>query len=376
MYDAIIVGARCAGSPTGMLLARKGYKVLVVDRATFPSDILSTHAFAGDATERLAKWGILDRLLATDVTRCKQGLVIWIDGAPNVLNFGESAFPAIAPRRTILDQLLIDCARESGAEVREAFSVQELLWENGSVVGIRGQMRDGTLVDEHARIVIGADGKYSRVAKAVAAEEYNPLPARNCGYYSYYSGVTEADQMEFHSSAAGGAAALFPTNSGQVCLMAGWPIDRWDEMKKDPEGNMEASWALLPELTERLRNKKREDRIMGWSGYTSYYKKPFGPGWALVGDAGYLKDPTLGQGINDCFRDAEYLSDALDEGFSGRQDLQAALAGYQQRRDTETGPIYMINDLMSQGLTPETINFMKQMIEMQIAQQAAAPVPA
>lgn len=376
MYDAIIVGARCAGSPTGMLLAQKGYKVLVVDRMTFPSDILSTHAFAGDAAERLHKWGLLDRVLATGVTQCKGGLSIWLDQEEFKLSFGPSPYPNIAPRRTVLDKILVDAAREAGAEVREGFSMQELLVEDGRVVGVRGQTADNPEVIERARVVIGADGKYSHVAKAVAAVEYNTIPPRNCAYYSYYSGVAEADGMEFHGNTGGGFAALFPTNDGQVCLAAGWPVEEWEERKKDPEKSMEESCAQLPELQERLKNKKREDRIMGWPGYTSYYRKPYGPGWALVGDAGYLKDPTLGQGINDCFRDAEYLSEALDAAFSGREEMEAAMATYQKRRDDETGAVYALNDLMSQGFTKEKLLMMQQMIQMQAQMQQAAAAGA
>ncbi len=374
MYDAIIIGARCAGSPTGMLLARKGYNVLVVDRATFPSDILSTHAFAGDATDRLHKWGLLDRVLATGVTQCGGGLTIWLDQEPYEFNFGPSPHPTIAPRRTYLDQILVDAAREAGAEVREGFSVQEILIEDGVVTGVRGQLKDGSTVIEKAKVVIGADGKYSHLAKAVGAQEYNTLPPRNCAYYSYYSGVKDSTQLEFHGNTGGGFAGLFPTNDGLVCVAAGWPVELWEEKKKDPEKSMEESWAALPELTERMKDKKREDRIMGWPGYTSYYRKPFGPGWILVGDAGYLKDPTLGQGINDCFRDAEYVSEALDAAWSGREDLYAALAAYQQKRDMETGAIYALNDLLSQGFTKEKLLMMRQAIEMQIAmaEQAAA----
>jgi flavin-dependent dehydrogenase len=370
MFDAIVVGARCAGSPTGMLLARKGYEVLVVDRATFPSDVLSTAAFAGDAAERMHRWGLLDRLLATGVTQCEPGLVIWTDGER--FDFGlPGTFPSIAPRRTYLDKILVDAAREAGAEVREGFSVQEILFDGDRVVGVRG-VHKGEEVTEHAKVVIGADGKNSRVAKAVGVEDYNVLPMRNCGYYSYYSGITDSTRMEFHGVTGGYAAAVFPTNDGQVCLMAGWPIDQWERVKKDPEASMEEAWAQIPELQERLKDKKRENRIMGWSGYTSYYRKPYGPGWALVGDAGYLKDPTLGQGINDCFRDAEYLAEALDAGWSGRQDMEAALAEYQKKRDTETGPVYALNDLISQGFTKEKLLFLQEAVKMQAQAQAAS----
>ena len=376
MYDAIIIGARCGGSPTGMLLAQKGYNVLVVDRMTFPSDILSTHALTGDGPDRLQRWGLWEKVLATGPTLCEPSLTIWLDGEPHALGFsGDNPPPGvynIAPRRTYLDKILVDAARDAGAEVREGFSVEALVWDGDSVVGVTGHGSDGVGREERARIVIGADGKYSRLAREVKPQEYNTIPPRNCAYYSYYSGVADATRMEFHGVSNGeGFAALFPTNDNTVCLVAGWPVEQFEEKRKDPEAAMEAAWAAIPSLAPRLKNKKREDRVMGWSGYTSYYRKPFGPGWALVGDAGYLKDPTLGQGINDCFRDAEYLSEAIDAGFSGRQDLESAMAGYQQRRDMETGGIYALNDLLSQGFTIERLGVLQQAMQMQ-AQMAAA----
>jgi 2-polyprenyl-6-methoxyphenol hydroxylase-like FAD-dependent oxidoreductase len=371
MYDAIVVGARCAGSPTGMLLARKGYKVLVVDRSTFPSDTLSTHVMAGDSVFRLHTWGLLDRVMATGPTNCKPGLVFWIDQVSYEVQFPPSPLPRIAPRRTYLDNILVQAAREAGAEVRQGVSMQELLLEDGKVVGIRAQTaQGGELFEERARIVIGADGRNSHVAKAVGAQEYNHLPPRICAYYAYYSGVKEADRIEFHNNTGGPAVAIFPTNDNQVCLAVIWPIDQWDACKKDPEKAIEAACAGLPELTDRLKDKKREERVMGWGGYTSFYRKPYGPGWALLGDAGYLKDSTLGQGINDCFRDADLLSEALDAAWSGREELDAALAAYQQRRDAETGGIYALNDLLSQGITKEKVAILQQAITMAAAAAA------
>jgi flavin-dependent dehydrogenase len=349
MYDAIVVGARCAGSPTAMLLARKGYRVLVVDRATFPSDALSTHAMGGDCGERLDRWGLLDRVLATGCPQVK-GFAMKSEGVGfEMPNTGP--YPLIAPRRTLLDKILVDAAREAGAEVREGFSVRALTTEDGRVTGISGVDASGAEVTEEARIVIGADGRNSFVARRVAAEEYDTLPARGVAYYSYWSGFAAPDWFEIHFAPGSHGVFVFPTNDNLVCLGAGFPIAEFERVKAGPEAAMMAAIAATPAVADRARNAKREERLMGWSGYESYYRKPFGPGWALVGDAGYLKDPTLGQGINDCFRDAEYLSEALDAAWSGRADVDAALAAYQQRRDTETAQIYRINDLVSSGNT-------------------------
>src|SRR5262245_52020984 len=188
-YDAIIVGARCAGAPTAMLLARKGYKVLVVDRATFPSDTISTHVVHPPAVAALARWGLLDRLIATGCPPIDTYVFDFgpfaITGSPAV----DGARVAYCPRRTVLRKLLVDAAAEAGAEVREGFAVEEVLIHDGRVTGIRGHGASGTAVTERARVVIGADGRYSRVASAVQARMYNEQPPLLCGYYAYWSGL-------------------------------------------------------------------------------------------------------------------------------------------------------------------------------------------
>src|SRR5215218_5108220 len=175
-YDAIVVGARCAGSPTAMLLARKGYRVLVVDRATFPSDTLSTHVLQPLAVRALERWGLAARLVATGCppihTYSFDFGAFTLAGTPGT----DGAPVAYCPRRIVLDKLLVDGAAESGAEIREAFTVDEVLFEDGSVVGIKGHSKGAAAVTERARVVIGADGRHSLVAAAVKAEHYNDKP--------------------------------------------------------------------------------------------------------------------------------------------------------------------------------------------------------
>jgi 2-polyprenyl-6-methoxyphenol hydroxylase-like FAD-dependent oxidoreductase len=172
-YDAIVVGARCAGSPTAMLLARKGYKVLVVDRATFPSDTVSTHIVHPPGVAALRRWGLLDRLVATGCppidTYAFDFGPFTLAGAPGT----DEAPVAYGPRRTVLDKLLVDAASEAGAEVRERFTVEEVVVEDGQVTGVRGHGRGGRTVTERARVVVGADGRHSLVARAVRPERYH-----------------------------------------------------------------------------------------------------------------------------------------------------------------------------------------------------------
>src|SRR5690242_403293 len=191
MYDAIIVGARCAGSPTAMLLARKGYRVLLVDRAAFPSDTMSSHFVHVSAVARLKRWGLLDRVAASN---CPPVRNICLDLGPSSL---KGHFPsmdgvdtAYGPRRFVLDKILVDAAVDAGAELREGFTTEEVLFEQGQVIGIRGRTRNNTSVTEKARFVIGADGLHSRVARAVGAAKYNEKPGVTCAYYTYWSRVS------------------------------------------------------------------------------------------------------------------------------------------------------------------------------------------
>jgi flavin-dependent dehydrogenase len=337
-YDAIVVGARCAGAPTAMLLARRGYRVLAVDRATFPSDTISTHLIHPPGVAALREWGLLDRLLATgcpgiDTYAFDFGSVE-VAGAP-----GTTEEPlAYAPRRTVLDKLLVDAAVEAGAEVREGFTVDELVIEDGRVAGIRGHLKGGPAVAERARTVVGADGHHSLVARVVRPEQYNEKPPLQVSYYTYVSGLPMDGRYEVHLRPNRGFAA-WPTNDEMTLVIAGWPRSELAANRKDIEGNVEATLALVPDFAARFRAGRRETRFVGQS-LANFMRKPFGPGWALVGDAGYTKDFITALGISDAFRDAELAAAALDDAFSGARRFGAALADYQSERDRRSLPFY------------------------------------
>ena len=338
-FDVIVIGARCAGSPTAMLLAREGYKVLVVDRATFPSDMLSTHVLQPPAVASLARWGLLDRLVATGCpaihTHSYDFGPLTISGVP-----GTAEFPVgYCPRRTILDKLLVDAAVEAGAELREGFIVDELLRDNDRVLGIRGRRKDdGPSVSVTARVVIGADGRHSMVAKAMEPARYHEKPDLLAAYYSYWSGLPMHGRFEIYARENRGFAAC-ETHDGLTMLVGGWPASEFEANKRDHERLFEGLFDLAPAFGERVRAAKRVDRIYG--GITpNFFRKPFGAGWALVGDAGYSKDPITAQGILDAFRDAELLATGLHETFSEQRTFDAAMLNYQQTRDARVLPIY------------------------------------
>jgi flavin-dependent dehydrogenase len=365
MYDAIVVGARCAGSPTAMLLARKGYRVLLVDKGSFPSDIMSTHYIHPPGVARLKQWGLLDRLHAT--------------GCPPItelnIDMGGVSFsppppspdmppppPAYCPRRTILDSLLVQAAVEAGAELRENVSVKELARDGDRVTGIRTERG----VDE-ASIVIGADGMHSFVAKAVGAPEYNTRPSLSFGYYNYWSNVA-LHGAELHFTLNGGVLA-FPTHNDQYCIAVGGSVELFHEFRTDIPGNYWKIIESIPSLHEAMRNAEAEERYIGTIDQPNFFRKPYGPGWALVGDAGYHRDFVTGLGITDAFRDAELLTDAIDDGLAGRKPIDQALAGYESARNEIAEPLYDFTLQLLSGEPPS----MEQFLGFGVAMQKMMP---
>jgi 2-polyprenyl-6-methoxyphenol hydroxylase-like FAD-dependent oxidoreductase len=338
-YDVIVVGARCAGSSTAMLLARYGYRVLVVDRATFPSDTISTHLIHPRGVAALQRWGLLDRVIATG---CPPIDTYAFDFGPFTIS-GSPGTPdspvAYAPRRTVLDQLLVEAAAESGAEIWEGFTVNGLVTENGPVIGVRGHGKDDRrTVTERARVVVGADGLHSFVARVVRPEQYREQPPLLCGYYTYWSGLPMDGRWDIYVRPHRGFAAL-PTNDDLTLVIAGWPFAEFEANKKDLEGNYLQTLELVPQFADRLHTATREARLVG-AAVPNFFRKPYGPGWALVGDAGYNKDPITAQGIQDSFRDAELCAAALHDVLSGVRPFEAAMSEYQSRRDERVVAMY------------------------------------
>jgi 2-polyprenyl-6-methoxyphenol hydroxylase-like FAD-dependent oxidoreductase len=321
-----------------MLLARQGYRVLIVDRATFPSDVVSTHVVHPLGAAALARWGLLDRLVATG---CPPIHTYAFDFGPFTLagSPGTTESPvAYCPRRTILDKLLVDAAVEAGAEVREGFTVEEVIVDEGRVVGIKGHAKGGKTIDERGSVVIGADGRHSLVAQAVRPEQYHEKPPLLAAYYSYWSGLPMRGRFETFIRPNRGAAAV-ETHDGLTVVIAGWPYAEFETNKKDVESNYHKVFDLVPAFAERLRAAKREAPFAG-AALPNFFRKPFGPGWALVGDAGYNKDPITAQGITDAFHDAERLAIALDEAFTGTRPFETAMVDYQRARDEHALPMY------------------------------------
>jgi flavin-dependent dehydrogenase len=186
--------------------------------------------------------------------------------------------------------------------------------------------------------VIGADGRHSLLARTVDAPRYNELPALQSGYYAYWSGLP-TDDFEIWDRSPRGWGAM-PTHDNLTLIVVGWPHAEFAANRRDVEGNYMRAFELAPEFAERVQGATRETRFVGTGDLPNFFRKPYGPGWALVGDAGYHKDPITALGMTDAFRDAEALVGALDDAFSGRREYEEALAGYQRARDEEVGPLY------------------------------------
>ena len=350
-YDVIVVGARCAGAPTAMLLARRGYRVLVVDRMSLPGDLrLSTHLVWQPGADLLARWGLLDQIKASG---CPPLSRISLDFGPVMLQGrppSAGVADAYAPRRRVLDEVLFAAATDAGAEVRDRCTLEDLVWEGDRVTGV-GLRADRSSFTETASIVVGADGIQSRVARLVGAPEYNTQPPLEGTYFSYWSDVP-IDGIDVHIR-EGRACYGWNTNDDLSLVGANWVSADYGAVR----GNVDEQFfsvidAVTPLLGERLRGGTRVDH---WIGTTvgGYYRKPFGPGWALVGDAGYNKDPSTAQGITDAFRDAELLADAIDEGLSGRRPMTDALGAYETARNEASNALYALTNQLAAFEAPD-----------------------
>jgi 2-polyprenyl-6-methoxyphenol hydroxylase-like FAD-dependent oxidoreductase len=251
----------------------------------------------------LARWGILERLEATNcppITRYSFdfGPVV-ISGSPRPAGGAAKAY---CPRRIVLDAMLVEAAVATGADLREAFTVEEILVDDGRVTGIRGHAKGGATVTERARAVD---------AFATYVREDN-----------------------------GHGWAALPTHDDLTCVIQGWPQSQFAANRKDLEVTYMYSFELAPEFAVRINHAKRETRFVGTGDLPGFFLKPYGPGWALLGDAGYHKHPITAFGITDAFRDAEAVASALDDAFAERRPYDDAMADYQRARDEDALSIY------------------------------------
>ena len=317
--DVVVVGARCAGAATAMLLARQGHRVTLVDRATFPSDTISTHAVARGGVVQLARWGLLDAVLASGAPPIRR-VRFYVGGEviDRTIKERSGVDLLVAPRRHVLDHLLVEAAREAGAEVRTGVTMTGVTRAGARVTGMQGHDAEGDAIEVSARFVVGADGLRSRVARAVGAPIVDQRPPGGATHYAYFAGPAW-DGFEFHI-ADRVMAGVFPTHDGEANVWACTPAERTDELRDDRSAGLLRLLAMAnPDLAERIDAAEQTSPVRGAVSLPNHIRRAWGPGWALVGDAAMHRDPVTGHGITDAFRDAELMARTVDAVLRGEQ---------------------------------------------------------
>jgi flavin-dependent dehydrogenase len=382
-HDVVVVGGRVAGSATAMLLARLGRDVVVVDQASLPSDTVSTHSIARSGVVQLHRWGLLDAVLDSGAPAIRQ--VTFHAGDASVtrtIKEKSGVDLVVAPRRYVLDAILAAAAEHAGAQVRPGVTVTGVRRDgHGRVVGVVGRDRAGARVELGARWVIGADGLGSRVAREVGAPVIEGGPAGGAAQYAYFTGIPWAGFEFFVADRS--FAGVFPTHDGQACIWVCNPSADANAARRSARSRVAAFDQLLeraaPRLAARLRQARRTSPVRGVLRQPNQLRQASGPGWALVGDAGYYRDAVTAYGISDAFRDAELLAVALDRALGATAEA-AALAGYQQQRDQALREVFEITcRLAAYPPVPTFVELQKQLgaaIDREAAALAAWPVPA
>lgn len=341
-YDVVIAGARCSGASTAMLLAQQGFRVLVVDPARRGTDTLSTHALMRGAVLQLHRWGLLDAVRAS--------------GAPPIrtttFHYGDEVIPVPikerdgvealrAPRRMVLDEILVAAAIEAGAEVVHGLSVVDVVRDaDGRVRGakIADHARDEITVE--ADLVIGADGVRSRIARLVGAEIEREASYTTASIYGYWKALGLDGYHWYYD--LGAAVGSIPTNQDETCVFASVSRERFEAERGDGLETLyrDALSDVSPDLARRVAESPGPGKLRAFPGKPGFLRRATGPGWALVGDAGYFRDPITAHGITDALCEAEYLSRAIADG-------EDSLAVYQARRDERVRPLLDVTDRIS-----------------------------
>lgn len=335
----IVVGARCAGAATAMVLARRGLSVLVLDRGREGTDTLSTHALMRAGVLQLHDWGILEPLRRKGTPLVRSTSFHYGDETVRIeLRPRDGVEGLFAPRRYVLDQLLVDGAREAGAEVLHGIVMTDVMRsDEGRVIGVVAKDPDGGAIPVAAGLVIGADGMHSTVAKQVDAQPYRTARHTTAVVFSYFANVGLDDYHWYYRP--GVSAGAIATNDGLTCVFAAFPPQRFEVLGRDvAAGHRDVLRECSAELAAAVERAERKERYRGFGGLLGYFRQSWGPGWALVGDAAYFKDPLTAHGMTDALVDAEHLARAVVVG------SDEALAAYQQARDERSLTFFEVTD--------------------------------
>ncbi|WP_116140578.1 NAD(P)/FAD-dependent oxidoreductase [Trinickia diaoshuihuensis] len=344
-FDVIVVGASVSGAPTAMLLARRGYKVLLIDRKHFPRDTLSTHFIWPRGVSYLKRWGIADSILSE--TPHFTRMEVSVEGISIV---GSIPLPAIeqrflelhgdsvgatntycGPRRLLLDHILVKAAATAGADIREGVTFTRPITENSKIIGIQAVTEQGAQLQATAPVVIGADGRFSQFAKAVRAETIDYRETSTFAYFGYFSGIDKQGLTIRNRGRLG--TAIFPTSDGTHMVLAYGPSAWWDHFRRDPEASFLRTYDFCDaDSAERIRTSKREEPFKACGSMPAFQRANIGDSWALIGDAGSFKDQVTAMGITHAFRDAELISFHIDRALRGEIPLGEALRTYRTVR--------------------------------------------
>ncbi|HSZ06706.1 MAG TPA: NAD(P)/FAD-dependent oxidoreductase [Solirubrobacteraceae bacterium] len=359
VFDVIVVGARCAGSPLAALLARRGLKVALVEQASFPSDTLSTHIFEAQALAFLDRLGVIEEIRATgapflDRVDLRQEELAFV--TPIHLHSGDVGGTA-SVRRMLLDPILAQSAAEAGADLQMASKVTGLLEDQGRVAGVR-VAQNGSETTLRARLVVGADGRNSTIASLVGARKYNLTPNERFLYWSFFEGVEPGPDPAFVFHRWGNRLVTAThADSGlyQVILIP--DLADLPRFREDLEGSfMEYACSCRP-VAQALSGARRTGKLFGMLRWEGFFREASGPGWVLVGDAGNFKDPTPGQGIQDAFRQVDALVPAIATALDGSGgDIDSGMAAWGRRRDRDAAEHYWLaTDMGKAGPMPAVV---------------------
>lgn len=339
-FDALVVGARCAGAAAAMLMARRGMRVLAVDRGGYGTDTLSTHALMRGGVMLLARWGVLGRIAEAGTPPIHRTTFHYgAEAIPVDLRPGDGVDALYAPRRTLLDSVLVDAAWEAGAEVRHHHTATALLRDDG------GRVTGAVVLDENGRehaiaagLVVGADGVGSAVARLAGAPVTQEARHVATCLYGYFPGLPDTGTHWHYGP--GASAGRIPTNAGRHCVFASVPPARYRaELRGDRLAALRRILAeVSPALDEEVAATRPDGDLLAFAGRRGFLRQAAGPGWALVGDAGYFKDPITAHGITDALRDAALLAEAAAAGSA------AAFARFAARRDELSLPLFRVTD--------------------------------
>lgn len=354
-YEAIIVGGRVAGSILAALLGKRGYRTLLLERAHFPSDTLSTHFFRWPALQAFQHAGVFDEVQATapHLTQMFNDVDGRVFSEPVEGRDGLDYFLCV--RRITLDAILAQRVQgESSVDFRQGARMNDLLRENGRVIGARWTEANGER-QAAARLVVGADGFYSQVAKLVESKVEQFEPVRRAMYYSYFRGLqAQPGPAAEHHYRGNHLVYVFPTDGDLTLIAASVPVSEFDSFRADPEGRFMAALESLPTLVQRLKIAERTAPVKGAGNIPCYQRVPYGEGWALVGDAGQVMDPWSGQGIDHASTHAVMLADSLHRWLTEQISWEQAMSEYHTARSTWSHKTFERTRMYASDLRPMT----------------------